>query len=134
MQVIKDDVLNLEFGGNSVEVVLFSDVFEHLHFREQPTALSDIRRVLIPGGVLLCTIPNLAHFDRGATMAIYGRLDRTDIETNHVGERPLKENLSCCGPPVSKSDRSPEPLYGAPVIAAHHLRPGFGGCMTQWSR
>src|SRR5262249_26175486 len=88
------DVLNLEFEDDRAEAVLFLDVFEHLHFQDQPKALREIRRVLMPGGLLFATIPNLAHFNSRVTMAVRGRLDRTDIETNHVGERPLEENLS----------------------------------------
>jgi SAM-dependent methyltransferase len=87
------DVRNLEFDDASVEAVLLLDIFEHLHFEDQPKALNEIFRVLIPGGKLLATIPNLAHFNSRVSMAIYGRLDRTDIETNHVGERPMQENI-----------------------------------------
>jgi SAM-dependent methyltransferase len=92
-RVRRGDVLNLNFADNSAEAVLFLDVFEHLHFQDQPKALSEIRRVLVPDGLLFTTIPNLAHFNSRVMMAICGRLDRTDIETNHVGERPMKENL-----------------------------------------
>jgi SAM-dependent methyltransferase len=91
--VRKGDVLNLEFADMSAEAVLFLDVFEHLHFQDQPRALDEIYRVLVPGGVLFATIPNLAHFNSRVSMAILGGLDRTDIATDHVGERPIKENL-----------------------------------------
>jgi len=87
------DVCNLDFSDASVDTALFLDVIEHLHFKDQPKALKEIYRVLIPGGTLLATIPNLAHFNSRARMVISGRLDRTDDEMDHVGERPLKENL-----------------------------------------
>ena len=88
--VRKGNVLDLDITDASVEVLLFLDVFEHIHFHQQPK-IAEIYRVLIPGGQLLASIPNLAHFNSRVRMAFRGCLDRTDIETNHVGERPFGE-------------------------------------------
>lgn len=91
--VRKGDARNLPFPDGSVGAVLLLDVLEHISFVDQPVVLSEIYRVLAPDGALLAAIPNLAHFSSRFQMAFNGRLDRTDSEINHVGERPLQENL-----------------------------------------
>lgn len=40
------------------DVVLFFDVIEHLHERDRRFVLSEIRRVLVPGGLLIVSAPN----------------------------------------------------------------------------
>lgn len=85
-------VLNLPFPDGTYDAVLLLDVFEHLTYSDQPTALAEIRRVLKHDGFFVASIPNLAHFNSRFRMAIFGQLDRTDIEINHVGERPIFEN------------------------------------------
>ena len=85
-------VLEMSFPDDSFDAVLLLDVFEHLAYADQPTALAEIRRVLRPDGLFLVSIPNLAHWNSRFRMAVLGRLDRTDIETNHIGERPYCEN------------------------------------------
>lgn len=92
--VIHGDARNLPFDDLSASAVLFLDVFEHIHFADQPKVLSEIYRVLKPGGILFATVPNLAHLNSRVTMALRGNLDRTDSEIEHVGERPLGENLN----------------------------------------
>ncbi len=92
--VLRGDVRNLQFADASAGAMLLLDVFEHLHFSDQPVALSEIHRVLKPGGLFLASIPNLAHFNCRVRLALVGRLDRSDSELNHVGERPLAENLA----------------------------------------
>jgi SAM-dependent methyltransferase len=110
------DVLNLDLGDASAEAVLFLDVFEHLHFQDQPKALSEIYRVLIPSGLLFATIPNLAHFNSRVTIAVRGRLDRTDVETNHVGERPMQENLFLLRSAGFKVEQVTGITFTAPVL------------------
>lgn len=92
--VVHGDVLDLPFCDGEAGAVMFLDVFEHIHYADQPKALSEILRVLRPGGRVLMTIPNLAHINSRFQMFFRGRLDRTDIEINHVGERPLAENIA----------------------------------------
>ena len=41
----------------------------------------------------MISILNLAHLNSRFRFFFKGNLDRTDIETNHVGERPMKENI-----------------------------------------
>lgn len=90
--VRRGNVLDMPFKDESFDAVLLLDVFEHLGYLDQPGALAEIRRVLKKGGVLLAAIPNLAHMNSRFRMALLGRLDRTDTETNHIGERPFAEN------------------------------------------
>ena len=91
--VRRGDLLDLPIESDSLDAVLLLDVFEHLQFKDQRPALQEIYRVLKPNGQLLASIPNLAHWNTRFLMAKCGRLDRTDSELNHVGERPFLENL-----------------------------------------
>jgi SAM-dependent methyltransferase len=92
--VRRGDILNMPFYEDERFIaVVMLDVFEHLAFADQPKALQEVRRVLRPGGVFLVSIPNLAHWNSRLRFALYGNLDRSDVETNHIGERPLMENV-----------------------------------------
>jgi len=85
-------VLDMPYEDGSFDMVLLLDVFEHLAYADQPVALAEIRRVLREGGRLIASIPNLAHWNSRFRMVFFGKLDRTDVETNHIGERPFAEN------------------------------------------
>ncbi len=90
--VRRGSVLEMPYPDRSFEVVLLLDVFEHLPYADQPRALAEIRRILRKEGWLLASVPNLAHLNSRFRFALLGKLDRTDVETNHVGERPIGEN------------------------------------------
>lgn len=92
--VCRGSVLDMPYEDSSFDLVLFLDVLEHLAYADQPPALTEISRVLRKGGELIASIPNLAHWNSRFRMVVFGRLDRTDIETNHIGERPYAENRS----------------------------------------
>lgn len=85
-------VLDMPYEDGAFDAVLLLDVFEHLGYADQPVTLAEIRRVLRGGGRLIASIPNLAHWNSRFRLAFFGQLDRTDIETNHIGERPFVEN------------------------------------------
>jgi SAM-dependent methyltransferase len=86
------NVLQIQHANNSFDVVLLLDVFEHLAFQDQAIALREVLRVLRPGGEFVASIPNLAHWNSRNSMFFRGTLDRTDVEINHIGERPMQEN------------------------------------------
>ena len=90
--VRRGSVLDMPYEDGAFDAVLLLDVFEHLGYADQPVALSEVRRALREGGRLIASIPNLAHWNSRFRLAFFGHLDRTDIETNHIGERPLAEN------------------------------------------
>lgn len=91
--VQRGSVLRMPFEDNFFDAILLLDVFEHIAYSDQYIALSEIHRVLKSGGHLIMSIPNLAHLNSRFRMVLFGELDRSDIEINHVGERPLKENI-----------------------------------------
>ncbi|NJN67368.1 MAG: class I SAM-dependent methyltransferase [Chloroflexaceae bacterium] len=91
--VLRGSACRIPFQDQSVGLVLFLDVLEHLAFEEQPKALEEFYRVLSPKGYLVLSIPNLSHLNSRYLLTRRGRLDRTDSEINHVGERPYWENV-----------------------------------------
>ncbi len=91
LEVMRGDVRRLPYGAGRFGVVLLLDALEHLAYEDQPAALAEIYRVLTPRGYLVLSVPNLAHLNSRIRLLLCGRLDRTDTETNHVGERPLAE-------------------------------------------
>jgi 2-polyprenyl-3-methyl-5-hydroxy-6-metoxy-1,4-benzoquinol methylase len=93
--VIPGSLTNIPFGDNAFDLVLLLDVFEHIPFAEQQMVLQELKRILVPGGRLVASIPNLAHWNSRLRFFFRGELDRTDAETNHVGERPCAENQKC---------------------------------------
>jgi SAM-dependent methyltransferase len=91
--VIPGNILSMPFKDAQYDIVLLLDVFEHMSYADQPQALKEISRVLKPSGYLFLSVPNMAHLNARYYLAVHGILDRTDIETNHPGERPLIENI-----------------------------------------
>ena len=92
--VQRGNLLSMPFDDQAFDLVLLLDVFEHLQYSEQPLALREIKRVMKPNGLLIATIPNLAHLNSRTSFIFKGKLDRTDVETNHIGERPYIENVN----------------------------------------
>ena len=91
--VRRGDVRHLPYSDRTFDAIVHTDGFEHLAYEDQPKCLAEFRRVLKPGGQVLISVPNLAHFNSRVRFLLRGMLDRTDIETNHVGERPFREYL-----------------------------------------
>ena len=87
-------LLALPFAPGTFDRALCLDVLEHLHYAEQPEALSELFRVLKPGGELLVSVPNLAHLQSRVQFLLRGRLIRTASELKHPGDRPIAEYLA----------------------------------------
>lgn len=91
--VLRSDIISLPFKRNQFHVVLFLDVIEHLQFEDQGNALEEIYRVLKPNGMLIITIPNLAHLYSRVRFLLRGKLARTASIKKHPGDRPISEFL-----------------------------------------
>jgi SAM-dependent methyltransferase len=89
--VIQAPLGALPFADASFDRVLCLDVLEHLTYQEQPRALSELHRVLRPGGELFVSVPNLAHLQSRVQFLLRGRLIRTASESKHPGDRPVFE-------------------------------------------
>lgn len=92
-RVRKGSILALPFADGSFDAVLCLDVLEHLHLLEQARALGEIHRVLVEGGHLLLSVPNLAHLHSRLSFLLSGRLTRTSAVERHPGDRPVQEVL-----------------------------------------
>lgn len=89
--VYKRPITETGFENDSFDMVLCLDVLEHLSFQEQEKAVAEIKRILKPGGILVMTLPNLAHFLSRLSFLLAGRLIRTSDISRHPGDRPITE-------------------------------------------
>lgn len=92
-RVTTASLLALPFPDASFDRALCLDVLEHLAYADQPRALAELHRVLVPGGELFVSIPNLAHLQSRIQFLLRGRLIRTASEYKHPGDRPVGEYL-----------------------------------------
>jgi SAM-dependent methyltransferase len=92
-RVTTASLLALPFPDASFDRALCLDVLEHLAYADQPRALAELHRVLVPNGELLVSIPNLAHLQSRIQFLLRGRLIRTASEYKHPGDRPVGEYL-----------------------------------------
>jgi SAM-dependent methyltransferase len=92
-RVTAASLMALPFPDASFDRALCLDVLEHLAYDDQPRALAELYRVLVPGGELFVSIPNLAHLQSRIHFLLRGRLIRTASEYKHPGDRPVHEYL-----------------------------------------
>ncbi|MBA7620880.1 Ubiquinone biosynthesis O-methyltransferase [subsurface metagenome] len=91
--VLRGDIRKTPFPDKNLDVILCLDVIEHLNYKDQEKAISEIKRVLKDNGAIVLTIPNLAHFYARLNFLLKGQLDRTASVKKHPGDRPIKEYL-----------------------------------------
>ncbi len=60
---------SLPFDDDTMDVIIFTEVLEHL-FRPPTEVLSDMRRVLRPGGRLIISVPNIASLKKRIAMVL----------------------------------------------------------------
>ena len=92
-EVRKADLLSLPFEDGAFDAVLCLDVLEHVPLLDQPKALSEIARVMKDDGLLVMSVPNLAHLHSRVKFFFAGRLTRTSAVERHPGDRPVAEYL-----------------------------------------
>jgi predicted SAM-dependent methyltransferase len=91
--VRRGSLLDTGFEDQSFDILLCLDVLEHLNFDEQGGAVEEMVRLLKPDGLLLLSVPNLAHLASRFTFMFLGRLLRTSEIERHPGDRPIHEYL-----------------------------------------
>lgn len=92
-RVTQGSLVDLPYASATFDRALCLDVLEHLTFDDQTRALAELHRVIVPGGELLVTVPNLAHLQSRVHFLLTGRLIRTANPTKHPGDRPIGEYL-----------------------------------------
>ena len=92
-RVRQGSLTDLPYAAGSFDRVLCLDVLEHLTYDEQARALDEMHRVLVPGGELFVSVPNLAHLQSRVHFLLAGRLIRTANPAKHPGDRPMVEYL-----------------------------------------
>jgi SAM-dependent methyltransferase len=138
-QVERGDVLAMPFADRSFDLVLATDLIEHV--AEDGRALGEIQRVLRPGGQALLTVPTFAALwglqDRVAQHKRRYRLTPLRRAVQEAGQRPLRAFLFQLSP--IPADLPGAPLINTPLInhllgaiflcdiaTAPWLRPPFG--------
>jgi SAM-dependent methyltransferase len=93
-RVRRGSLTALPYAEGAFDRVLCLDVLEHLSFEDQARALAEMFRVLVPGGELFVSVPNLAHLQSRVHFLLAGRLIRTANPAKHPGDRPIDEYLA----------------------------------------
>ena len=93
-RVRRGSLTALPYQDGSFDRALCLDVLEHLTFEDQPKALAELHRVLVSGGEVLVSVPNLAHLQSRVQFLLRGRLIRTASELKHPGDRPAGDYIA----------------------------------------
>lgn len=71
LKPVRSDAECLPFKGNSFDLLVASDILEHLI--EPIKVIKEINRVLRPGGIAIITFPNIAGLQFWLSLLIWGR-------------------------------------------------------------
>jgi len=91
--VLNKSITETGFADNSFDTALCLDVLEHISFEEQEKALDEIRRIVKYGGVVVFSLPNMAHLASRFSFFFLGKPIRTAEIKRHKGERTIAEYL-----------------------------------------
>lgn len=89
--ILQRDFLKSGLADNSLDIIVCTDVIEHLIFPDQEKAVAEFARILKPGGRVFISVPNLAHFASRLSFFFTGKLVRTSSIERHPGDRPIGE-------------------------------------------
>jgi len=116
--------------GGPFDAIVYGDVLEHL--AEPLAVLTEMNRFLAPGGVVLVSVPNVAHFVIRLSLLVgrFDYLDRGILDHTHLRfftERSLRALVADAGLRAERFTATPAPLYQVlptrfhkPWLAATH--------------
>jgi SAM-dependent methyltransferase len=113
--VRKGDICSMPFPDASFDLVLATDVIEHVD--DDKRAVAEITRVLRPGGRALITVP--------AFQSLWGLQDRQSHHKRRYRKRPLLEVLRSAGLKIERSYYFNYVLF-IPIWLARQLIDLFG--------
>ena len=108
---LRADAVSLPFASGAFDAVFLFDVLEHVD--DEARALGEIRRVLVPGGKLLVTVP--------AYMFLYGLQDVVSEHKRRYRLRPLTRVVRSAGFEVDYATYFNTILF-PPIAAVRLLR------------
>jgi SAM-dependent methyltransferase len=108
--VIKADVTRLPFGDSEADLILATDVIEHIH--NHTAAISEIARVLKPGGIALITVP--------AFQLLWGLQDKVAQHKRRYRKYEIEQMVSKAGLIVERSYYFNYILF-LPILVARQL-------------
>lgn len=92
-KVKQGDICNLPFENNQFQLILATDIIEHVD--NDLMALSEINRILLPGGIAIITVP--------AFQKLWGLQDKVSHHKRRYKVRQLKALVEKVGLYISKS-------------------------------
>lgn len=151
VRFLSGDIFHLPLSDNSLDIVLSSEVLEHL---PDPTpALQEMHRVLKPGGYAMFTTPNprnlpemigyaLDRISGGRFKKIYWQgQDKVsapplsaEVGFGHVSVHPFsvwRQMFAAAGLPVVRKVRGPM-LFGSPFFDRHRFLSGMMITLDPW--
>ena len=112
------------------DVIVYGDVLEHLS--DPLRVLTELNRLLAPGGFVVMSMPNVAHFVIRLSLLVgrFDYLDRGILDQTHLRfftERSLRALVANAGLRIERFTATPAPLYQVlpkrfhrPWLAATH--------------
>ncbi len=106
------------------DVILYGDVLEHL--ANPLRVLTELSRFLAPGGVVVVSVPNVAHFVIRLSLLVgrFEYIDRGILDHTHLRfftERSLRALVADAGLRIERFTATPAPLYQ--VLPARFHKP-----------
>jgi len=94
-KVICGNAIKLPWPDRYFDLVICTDVFEHISYEEQEFALSELMRVLKPGGHGFLTVPNKLQIFDEHNYAFFATW-LPELIRKHYVKYLLKNNYCCC--------------------------------------
>lgn len=120
---VRQDITRLPFPGGVFDAVVVSDTLEHIV--DDRRAIDECRRVLVPGGMLIATVPQSDHLHETYEDPAVATDDARTIhygQPDHVRNygADFADRLAAAGFTVTCVDASD---FAADMVARHVLRP-----------